>query len=170
MNCKYFEQILSQTLYKNCLHKCHDWDDSAKHQIIRRAVGGEWKQYVGKSPFEKMVPPPRLLLHLLCCSSLAFAISSSSPLSVNQTWDPSLIRRMSVQVASMRKVLQRKHRKNCECCPLSLFIFIKNCHKFKFSTVRIVMSVSNVTSLYDCSLKMGGGGKKFDMLVGTSGT
>ena len=32
------------------------------------------------------------------------------------------------------------------------------------------MSVSNVTSLYDYSLRMGGGGKKFDMLVGTSGT
>ncbi len=46
----------------------------------------------------------------------------------------------------------------------------KDCHEFKFSTVRIVMSVSNVTSLYDCSLRMGGGGKKFDMLVGTSGT
>ena len=45
-----------------------------------------------------------------------------------------------------------KHRKNCECCP---FITLdcqvnKDCHEFRFSIVRIVISVSIVTSLQDC--------------------
>ena len=45
-----------------------------------------------------------------------------------------------------------KHRKNCECCPVSLLIVRskKDCHDFRFSIVRIVFSVSNVTSLWDC--------------------
>ena len=44
-----------------------------------------------------------------------------------------------------------KHRKNCECCPVSLLIVRqKDCYKIRFSIVRIVISVSNVTSLWDC--------------------
>ena len=39
--------------------------------------------------------------------------------------------------------LKRKQRKNCECCPVSKLIV-------KFSIVRILISVSNVTSLQDC--------------------
>ena len=45
-----------------------------------------------------------------------------------------------------------KHRKNWECCPLSLLVSgNKDCQDFKFSNVRIVISVSNVTNLFDCS-------------------
>ena len=49
-----------------------------------------------------------------------------------------------------------EHRKNCECCPVSLLIVIvivivkQDCHEFRFSIVRIVISVSNDTSLQDC--------------------
>ena len=45
-----------------------------------------------------------------------------------------------------------KHRKNCECCPLSLLIVRLqiDCHEFRFSIERIVISVSIVTSLQDC--------------------
>ena len=48
--------------------------------------------------------------------------------------------------------LQRKHRKNCKCCPVSQLIvrYYKDCHETRFSIVRIVISVSNVTSLQDC--------------------
>ena len=41
-----------------------------------------------------------------------------------------------------------KHRKNCECCPMSLLLSgNKECHEFGFSIVRIVISASTVTSL-----------------------
>ena len=45
-----------------------------------------------------------------------------------------------------------KHCKNCECCPLSLLIvkYYIDCHEFRFSIVRIVVSVSNVTNPQDC--------------------
>ena len=36
-----------------------------------------------------------------------------------------------------------KHRKNCECCPVS---GNKDCHQFRFSIVRIVISASTVKS------------------------
>ena len=39
-----------------------------------------------------------------------------------------------------------KHRKNCECCPMSQLIVNKDCHEFRFSIVSIVISVSNVKS------------------------
>ena len=69
-------------------------------------------------------------------------------------------------IASQENIARIANAVHCH----SLLSGNKNCHEFKFSIVRIVMSISNATSLYDCSLRMGGGGKKFDMLVGTSGT
>ena len=48
-----------------------------------------------------------------------------------------------------------KHCKNGEPCSLSLLIVgNKDCHEFSFSTVRIVISVSNVKSLVFVIVKM----------------
>jgi len=65
--------------------------------------------------------PARLLLQLLSSSSLALALSPSTPspasvsLSVNQTWDPSLIRRISAQVGSVGECRQLcEEEENCE--------------------------------------------------------
>ena len=36
----------------------------------------------------------------------------------------------------LREGFNKKHRKNCECCPLSLLILGNNdCHELRFSTV-----------------------------------
>ena len=44
-----------------------------------------------------------------------------------------------------------KHRKNCKCCPVSLLIArSQRLSEFRFSIVRIVISVSNVAILQDC--------------------
>ena len=59
-------------------------------------------------------------------------------------------------LASFQNIARIANAVHCH----SLLSGNKNCHEFKFSTDRIVMSVSNVTSLYDCSLKWEGGGKK----------
>ena len=49
----------------------------------------------------------------------------------------------------------KKLRKNCECCPVSqLIVRSQRFHEFRFSIVRIVVSVSNVTSLLDCLFKI----------------
>ena len=48
-----------------------------------------------------------------------------------------------------------KHCKNCECCPVSLLIVkSQRLSEFRFSIVRIVISVSNVTSLVFATVKM----------------
>ena len=54
--------------------------------------------------------------------------------------------------------LSIKHHKNCECCPVHCSVTI-NCQVTKiviisrFSSVSIVISVSNVTSPYDCTFR-----------------
>ena len=65
--------------------------------------------------------------------------------------------------AAIHLIRDFKHRKNCECCPVSLLIVrsqrlswifqILNCQNygFRFSIVRIVISVSMVTSLWRLS-------------------
>ena len=41
--------------------------------------------------------------------------------------------------------LKKKHRKNYEYCPVSLLIVrYKDCHEFRFSIVRTVISLSNL--------------------------
>ena len=46
-----------------------------------------------------------------------------------------------------------KHRKNCECCPVSLLIVTsQRLSEFRFAIVRNVISVLNVPSLQDCLL------------------
>ena len=48
---------------------------------------------------------------------------------------------------------QKKHRMNCECCPVSL-LGNKDCHEFRFSIVRIVIRVYNVISSLGLSLSL----------------
>ena len=65
--------------------------------------------------------------------------SGSSPLSSDMTSAPALKGKASI-----------KHRKNCECCPVSLLMVrSQRLSEFRFSIVRII-SVSNVASLQDC--------------------
>ena len=46
---------------------------------------------------------------------------------------------------------RHKHRKNCKCCPAWLLIVrSQRWSELRFSIVRILISVSNVTSLQDC--------------------
>ena len=69
------------------------------------------------------------------------------------------------------KYLVFKHRKNWECCLVSQFIvryylLNKDCHEFRFSIVRILISVSNVTSLQDSLfVKIGKNCKKIVKIV-----
>ena len=55
----------------------------------------------------------------------------------------------------------KKHRKNCECCPVSQLIVRmsgnKDCHEFRFS----IVSVANVTSLQDCLFNCQNGKSNF---------
>ena len=57
----------------------------------------------------------------------------------------------SIRIRCAWTALIVKRRKNCECCPVPLLIVrSQRLSEFRFSIVRIVISVSNVTILQDC--------------------
>ena len=54
-------------------------------------------------------------------------------------------------LSNTSKECQKKHCKNCKCCPASLLIVrSQRWSELRFSIVRIVISVSSVASLQDC--------------------
>ena len=62
---------------------------------------------------------------------------------------------LSLRISKMRNNM-RKHHKNCECCHCHSWLSgNKDCHELRFSIVRIVISISIVTSLQYCLVSQG---------------